>query len=177
MLWGTKQIPDFLKVVEGNYATKVLGFNEWVDDLDFFQICKIIFRPDQPGQANLDPQTAASLWKKDIQPLKKQGYLLVSPAPSAGVVWLQSFIAACTGCTVRIVSYHYVRHGFNKFFWARLIVSLRTFTTLMLTLWSITLPLSTIPLSWTSGWQNGPAMSVVTSRSCLAIDRIILWLL
>ena len=79
-----------------------------------------MIRPDEVGQANLDPEIAAQMWMADIQPLKEQGYTLITPAvvSGQGASWLQAFFKACKSCTVRIVSYHYVlRHGFNNSFW------------------------------------------------------------
>ena len=63
-----------------------------------------LFRPDIPGQSNLDPGYAAQLWMANIQPLKAQGYTLITPVVAYKKSWLQSFFAACPGCTVRIVS-------------------------------------------------------------------------
>ena len=180
MLWGYDEVTQFRSLVKGNYANCVLGMNEWVHDLEFFSNINLnyVIRPDLSSQSNIAPEAAAQLWKANIQPLKAQGYTLVAPAIAYSIPWLQSFIAACTGCTVRIISYHYVlSYGLNNSFLASSIFWLLTFTTLMLAPWWLTLPPSTLHLSWTSGWQNGPARSVGTSRSCLAIDRIILWLL
>ncbi|CAA7259519.1 unnamed protein product [Cyclocybe aegerita] len=94
MLWGPKQISDFTRLVKPGYAHTVLGFNE----------------PDHNGQANLDPGYAASLWKQYIQPLKNQGYSLISPAVTsapAGKTWMRNFFNACTGCTFDAVAVHW----------------------------------------------------------------------
>lgn len=61
------------------------------------------FRPNQPGQSDLDPGYAAQLWQQYIQPLKNQGYALVTPACTnapSGKQWMQTFFSACSGCTV-----------------------------------------------------------------------------
>jgi hypothetical protein len=84
MLWGPKQIGQFTQVVKRGYADCVLGFNE----------------PNQQGQSDLDPGYAASLWKQYIQPLKDQGYTLISPACTnapSGKQWMKDFLAACNG--------------------------------------------------------------------------------
>ncbi|KIK08407.1 glycoside hydrolase family 128 protein [Laccaria amethystina LaAM-08-1] len=94
MLWGPKQIGDFTQLVKPGYAKTVLGFNE----------------PNQSGQSNLDPGYAAQLWQQYIQPLKNQGYALVTPACTnapSGKQWYQSFFSACTGCTFDIIAVHY----------------------------------------------------------------------
>jgi O-glycosyl hydrolase len=94
MLWGTKQISDFTRLVKPGYARYALGFNE----------------PDHAGQANLDPGNAASIWQQHMQPLKGQGYSLVSPAVtsgSSGKPWLQSFLKSCSGCNVDYISVHW----------------------------------------------------------------------
>jgi hypothetical protein len=105
MLWGPKQIGDFTQLVKPGYAKTVLGFNEYArhssNHLFFFD--HFFFRPNQSGQSNLDPGYAAQLWQQYIQPLKNQGYALVTPACTnapSGKQWYQSFFSACTGCTV-----------------------------------------------------------------------------
>jgi len=88
MLWGQSQISEFEQMVTPGYGSIILGFNE----------------PDQSGQSNLDPETAASLWKQHIEPKKSMGYTLGSPAVSsadAGRTWYQNFLSACNGeCTI-----------------------------------------------------------------------------
>jgi hypothetical protein len=94
MLWGTNQISDFTNLVKPGYANWALGFNE----------------PDLSGQSNLDPGYAASLWQQYLQPLKNQGYNLVSPAVTSGpggIPWLQSFLSDCAGCDVDAVAVHW----------------------------------------------------------------------
>ncbi|KAH6888377.1 glycosyl hydrolase catalytic core-domain-containing protein [Coprinopsis sp. MPI-PUGE-AT-0042] len=96
MLWGPKQIEEFYRWVKPGYARYIAGFNE----------------PDQGGQSNLDVGYAVDLWVQHIQPLKSQGYTLISPACTnspAGTKWLQDFIGACNnrGCNVDIVATHW----------------------------------------------------------------------
>ena len=179
MLWGYNQVTQFQRLVKGIYANCALGMNEWVHDFEFFFSnikLNYVIRPDISSQSNIAPEAAAQLWMANIQPLKAQGYTLVAPAIAFSISWLKAFIAACTGCTVRIISYHYVlRHGLNNSFLASSIFWLRTFITLIRPLWLNTLTPSTLRLiTRESGWQNGPARSVGTSPSCLAIDRITL---
>lgn len=62
-------------------------------------------RPDHPGQAALDPGTAAQIWRDNMEPLKNIGYRLVSPAvtsAASGKVWLQNFIGSCPTCHVSL---------------------------------------------------------------------------
>ncbi|PPQ74906.1 hypothetical protein CVT26_011401 [Gymnopilus dilepis] len=94
MLWGTKQIGDFVNLVKPGYARYALAFNE----------------PDIQGQSNLDPGYAASLWKQYLEPLKAHGYTLISPAVTSGPggkPWLQSFLGACSGCSVDNIALHW----------------------------------------------------------------------
>lgn len=96
MLWGEKQIDEFYRWVKPGYARYILGFNE----------------PDQGGQSNMNPWHAADLWMQHIQPLKSQGYTLVSPACTnapAGLQWQRDFTSACNqrGCSVDIIATHW----------------------------------------------------------------------
>lgn len=94
MLWGDKQIWDFQQLVKQGYANTVLGFNE----------------PNQSGQSDMSPQHGAQLWKQYIQPLKAQGYRLISPACTSapsGKTWMADFFAACDGCTFDALAIHY----------------------------------------------------------------------
>ncbi|KIM45991.1 glycoside hydrolase family 128 protein [Hebeloma cylindrosporum] len=94
MLWGTKQIADFKRLVKAGYARTALGFNE----------------PDHSGQASLDPGYAAQVWRDNMEPLKNIGYRLISPAVTsapAGKTWLKNFINACSGCHVDAIAVHW----------------------------------------------------------------------
>ncbi|KAF5388205.1 hypothetical protein D9615_000226 [Tricholomella constricta] len=94
MLWGEKQTSEFKRLVVKGYAKTVLGFNE----------------PNQQGQSDMSPQRGAQLWQQFIQPLKAQGYSLISPACTnapSGKKWLQDFFAACHGCTFDGVALHF----------------------------------------------------------------------
>jgi hypothetical protein len=81
MLWGPKQIPDFQRLVKPGYANTIFGFNE----------------PDIPSQSNLSPADAAGMWKQYLEPLRSQGYRLISPATVKGPEWLKQFMDACNG--------------------------------------------------------------------------------
>jgi hypothetical protein len=95
MLWGQDQVTEFDQVVVAGYANLILGFNE----------------PNEPGQSNLDPATAASLWKEHIEPKRALGYQLCSPATSSnpnGRTWMTNFLQACNGgCTFDFVCVHW----------------------------------------------------------------------
>lgn len=95
MLWGPKQISQFQSLVKPGYADCVMGFNE----------------PDQPSQSNLSPDYAAKLWKQYIEPLKNQGYQLISPACTnapSGKTWMKEFLKACNGgCTIHGLAVHF----------------------------------------------------------------------
>ncbi|KAE9399142.1 hypothetical protein BT96DRAFT_994259 [Gymnopus androsaceus JB14] len=73
--WGPAFASSFSSTVVAGYAKYLLGFNE----------------PNEPGQSNLDAETAAALWKQYIEPLKAKGYRLGSPATSSdpnGLSWM-----------------------------------------------------------------------------------------
>jgi hypothetical protein len=94
MLWGDKQVDAFKNTVKAGYAKYVLGMNE----------------PNQSGQSDMSPQRGAQLWKQFIQPLKSQGYDLISPATTSapsGKTWMKDFFNACGGCTFNGVAVHY----------------------------------------------------------------------
>ncbi|KAH7889220.1 glycosyl hydrolase catalytic core-domain-containing protein [Phlebopus sp. FC_14] len=94
MLWGWNQVEEFKRLVVAGYATHVLGMNE----------------PNEPSQSNMSPQDGASLWKQYIDPLKAQGYYLISPActnDQAGLDWMKGFFEACNGCTIDAVAFHF----------------------------------------------------------------------
>ncbi|KAF9218288.1 hypothetical protein BS17DRAFT_721660 [Gyrodon lividus] len=94
MLWGWNQVEDFKRLVVQGYATHVLGMNE----------------PNEPSQSNMSPQDGASLWKQYIDPLKYQGYYLISPActnDQAGLDWMAAFVDACGDCTIDAVAFHF----------------------------------------------------------------------
>lgn len=94
MLWGYDQVDQFQSTVVAGYADAAMGVNE----------------PNQSGQANMSPEQAAQLWMQYIQPLKDEGYLLVTPATSSdpdGLPWMQQFMGNCTGCSYDYVAVHY----------------------------------------------------------------------
>lgn len=94
MLWGDKQIGDFTKLVKPGYAHCALGPNE----------------PNQSGQSNMSPQHGADLWQKYLNPLKDQGYYLVSPACTnapSGKEWIKGFLDSCDGCHVDAIALHW----------------------------------------------------------------------
>lgn len=102
MLWGYDQISDFQNLVVKGYANYVLGMNE----------------PNEPSQSNMSPQDGAQLWQQYINPLKDQGYYLVSPActnDQAGLDWMASFFEACTGCQVDAIAFHFYSNDAQAF--------------------------------------------------------------
>jgi len=106
MLWGGgAHIADFMNAQNDgvfNSVSHILGFNE----------------PDQGGQANLDPNTAAGLWKQYLQPLSGKGKRLGAPATAsnaAGKAWLQRFFSACSGCTIDFIPLHWYGSNHDSF--------------------------------------------------------------
>lgn len=98
MQWGDYNITTLAKRFKKSHSRYLLGFNE----------------PDNAGQANLDPATAVSLWKKYIEPIKKNDkkVKLISPAVTnagapGGLAWLDSFLSLCTGCHIDAIAIHW----------------------------------------------------------------------
>lgn len=102
MLWGADSDTSFLSDVtnlikSGTNISYVLGFNE----------------PDggDNGGSNVDPTTAAQVWQREIEPLKKLGVKLGAPAVTgapSGFTWLQSFFTACAGnCSADFIPVHW----------------------------------------------------------------------
>ncbi|TFK76087.1 hypothetical protein BDN72DRAFT_831533 [Pluteus cervinus] len=94
MLWGDKQISDFVNNAKPGYGQYAMGPNE----------------PNQDGQSTMDPGHAADLWRQYIDPLQYQGYGLVSPACTnapSGIDWQHQFLAACSGCRVDFMAFHF----------------------------------------------------------------------
>ncbi|KAL4076021.1 glycoside hydrolase family 128 protein [Scleroderma yunnanense] len=93
MLWGFDQVSQFQQLVVAGYAEYVLGMNE----------------PNEPSQSNMSPSDGVTLWQTYINPLKDQGYKLISPActnDQAGLDWYQQFFAQCSGCHFDAVAFH-----------------------------------------------------------------------
>jgi len=107
MLWGQRQIGEWTSTINETIRTRkvthALGPNE----------------PQQGAQSNLTAQQGADLWKTYMQPLKAQGILLGSPAPSSapsGKTWLQDFLTACNGgCTVDFIALHWYAINSTEF--------------------------------------------------------------
>ncbi|KAH7904146.1 hypothetical protein BJ138DRAFT_1167070, partial [Hygrophoropsis aurantiaca] len=102
MCWGWNQVDEFQKTVVAGYAKYALGPNE----------------PNEPTQSNMSPQSGAQLWQQYLQPLKQQGYTLISPActnDQAGLDWMAGFFQACTGCTVDAIAFHFYSTNASAF--------------------------------------------------------------
>jgi hypothetical protein len=72
-------------------------------------------RPNEPGQANLSPQDAVTLYREYCYPLKAHGYKLGSPATSSnpnGYTWMEEFFKLCgsdhCGVCFDVHGYEYV---------------------------------------------------------------------
>lgn len=115
MLWGAPPTLDdtsFLtnvknQIKNGRNITHILSFNE----------------PDGPyswGGSNMDVATAAEVWVKNIEPLRKMGLRVGLPACTGaptGLTWLKNFLKACSeriseggqtkNCTYDFVTLHW----------------------------------------------------------------------
>ncbi|KAG9317202.1 glycosyl hydrolase catalytic core-domain-containing protein [Chiua virens] len=96
MLWGWNQVSSFQQLVVAGYAKYVLGMNE----------------PNESTQANMSPQDGFNMWMQYINPLKDQGYTLISPActnDDSGLQWYQQFFQLCnadSSCHVDMIAFH-----------------------------------------------------------------------
>jgi len=105
MLWGTSQdrIDSFVQFAKPGYASHAFGFNE----------------VNEPGQANLDTDTAVSAWYTYIRGLANQGYTLGSPVTSSnpnGFPWMTEFFQKCgDDCHVDEVMVHWYDVKFVDF--------------------------------------------------------------
>lgn len=62
------------------------------------------------GGSNIDPQTAAQIWIREVEPLAKMGVKLGAPActgAESGRTWTQNFFNACSNCTIDFVPVHW----------------------------------------------------------------------
>lgn len=107
MLWGAPASGDtstpFLdsvrsQISSGANITHVLGFNE----------------PDgthATGGSNIAPQVAADEWKRQLEPLRKDGIKLGAPAVTGspdGMTWLDDFFTHCDGgCNPDFMPVHF----------------------------------------------------------------------
>ncbi|KAK4613328.1 Alkali-sensitive linkage protein 1 [Fulvia fulva] len=104
MLWGAGSDSNFYTTVKdlkdgGMNVSYVLAFDE----------------PDGCGQVYggscVDAQTAAEMWKQQIEPLKDLGIKLGGPTVTSaptGFTWLQNFFMQCAGgCSVDFLPVHY----------------------------------------------------------------------
>jgi hypothetical protein len=74
--------------------------------------------PDLAGQSNINATYAAALWKKYINPLSASGVRLGAPAVSnapGGRPWLAAFLAACSGCRIDFIPFHWYGTGAQNF--------------------------------------------------------------
>ncbi|KAN0062858.1 hypothetical protein ACQY0O_004679 [Thecaphora frezii] len=94
MLWGPQKISDWNKL-KATFSKKqpkhILAMNE----------------PDCAGQANMDPSSAAALWKKELQPLAQQGIKVSTPQLCWNLDWLKKFKEACDGCDIGFIAAHW----------------------------------------------------------------------
>ncbi|KAF7966055.1 hypothetical protein HWV62_40244 [Athelia sp. TMB] len=94
MLWGSDAtnwtVAADAAIAAG--AKHLLGFNE----------------PDNAGQSNITPATAAQLWIEHMEPYAGK-VKLVGPAVTngGGVQWLQQFLGNCTECTIDAIAMHW----------------------------------------------------------------------
>jgi len=103
MLWGWNQVSQFQSTVKAGYSNIAMAINE----------------PNEAGQSNMSPESGAQLWQTYVEPLRNEGYELVSPVTSSnpnGFVWVQNFLKACNGnCNFDKIALHFYDTTFQKF--------------------------------------------------------------
>lgn len=106
MLWGSANSSGFAseiksQITSGRNITHVLTFNE----------------PDgtsSTGGSEISPADAASIWLKDVEPLRNESIKIGAPAVTgsqSGLTWLSEFFSNCTSlktnCTVDFIPLHW----------------------------------------------------------------------
>jgi hypothetical protein len=98
MLWGSGFTSTWNTNAKAGIAAgadTLLSFNE----------------PDLGSQSNIDPTTAANLYKQYVQPFACQARLsapaVTNGGAPLGLTWLENFLKECTGCTIDIVPIHW----------------------------------------------------------------------
>jgi hypothetical protein len=104
MLWGSGSTSTWNSNAKAAIAAgsdTLLAFNE----------------PDLSTQSNLDPTTAANLFKQYMQPFACQARLsapaVTNGGAPMGLTWLGNFLQACSGCTVDVVPIHWYDSATN----------------------------------------------------------------
>jgi hypothetical protein len=106
MLWGPTNSSGFAseiksQIISGRNITHILTFNE----------------PDgasSTGGSEIMPADAASIWIKDIEPLRNESIRIGAPSVTgsqSGLTWLSEFFSNCTAlktnCTVDFIPLHW----------------------------------------------------------------------
>lgn len=110
MLWGcdAASVRNFSAAVDANFAV-----NGYTPHLTKDKAILAFSEPQLASQANCTPEVAVGVWIKYIEPLKKKGYRLGSPAVSVsekGNAWLLEFMLQCgKKCTPDFLALHWVR--------------------------------------------------------------------
>ena len=86
--------------------------------------------PDLSSQSNISPAAAAAAWKTYMEPFYGKA-TLVSPAITnggapMGTAWMDSFIAACTGCHIDKIAMHIYDSATNVAYYQSYITSVGT---------------------------------------------------
>ncbi|KAF7351224.1 Glycosyl hydrolase 53-domain-containing protein [Mycena sanguinolenta] len=105
MQWNGVGIENLAATVKQLGAKYVLAFNE----------------PDSSLQANMTPETAASLWMQYFEPLKTEDSTIQLGAPAVtsngtGIPWLQKFMTECATCTIDFIPFHWYGMGSASFY-------------------------------------------------------------
>lgn len=107
MLWGAKDFGGWatsIQTVLSSGSGYILGFNE----------------PDMSSQASMSPADAASYYMSYITPYAGQAKL-ISPAvtsstdPGMGLSWFQSFMSACSSCSISGLAVHWYGNTADQF--------------------------------------------------------------
>jgi len=111
MQWGSVNVDSFADDVKAQGADTILVCLFNLTRLpQLTQSLQAFNEPDYVNESNLPPDEAAKLWMQFIEPLKSSGIRLGGPAVTAsgtGRPWLNSFLQACTNCTIDFLPLHW----------------------------------------------------------------------
>jgi hypothetical protein len=98
MLWGPGQSDDFVSESEAGWTDtlltpkkEILAFNE----------------PNLRDQASMEPDAAARIWIRDLEPLRAKGFRLGAPVTTSapdGVTWMKVSRGMTSGLVARHMS-------------------------------------------------------------------------
>jgi len=108
MLWGcdSASTAAFAKAVENKFAVE-----NYTPELTRDKAILSFSEPALYSQSNCSPAQAAKVWMQHVEPLKKYGYRLGTPAvtiDALGHAWLLEWFVQCRECKPDFMALHWV---------------------------------------------------------------------